>query len=37
MFDLEELILKYNMIITGALHIGAHHATECSGYYKNGI
>ena len=37
MFDLKELISKYNMIISGALHIGAHHATECGDYYKNGI
>lgn len=37
MFNIEELILKYDMLITGVLHIGAHHGTECENYYKNGI
>lgn len=37
MFELKELILKYNMMITGVIHIGAHHAKECGNYYENGI
>jgi len=37
LISLDQLITKYNMNITGVIHIGAHYGEEVDGYISNGI